>query len=96
MSRTKEQYFEQINEGKVYLEPSSEIYVPKYSVYFSYNGRDYTLLANTPQKIEELAKEMIVDFVKLDYDIFNTGEYLFDCGDWSIPVKLFKNENLIY
>lgn len=96
MSRTKDQYFEEINEGKVYLDVPPDMYVPKYSVYFNYNGKEYTLLANTPEQIEALAKQMIVDFVKLDHDTFNTGEYLFDCGDWSIPVQLFKNENLVY
>jgi hypothetical protein len=94
MSKIKNEFFEQINENnapKSYPEP----YIYKYTVYFYYNGEARTIMADTFEDIEDIAKTIVPGFYSLFENYRETG-YHFDCGDWMLPVKLYENQNVIY
>ena len=94
MSKTKEFYHEEINAGMQYptiLEP----HIFNYSVYFNYNGTSYSFFTDTIERIEELAKELIPEFIGLDYGP-DLKEYVFRCKDWELPIYYYRNTNTRY
>lgn len=94
MSRIKNEFFDAINGDPDYL----QVYVPyifKYTVYFHYNAEPRTIMADTFEDIAVLAKTIIPDFQTMIEDTREIG-YVFDCGDWTLPVRLFENQNVIY
>lgn len=94
MSRIKNEFFEQINEGQS-SKPYPEPYIFKYSVYFYYNGDYRTIMADTLQDIEDVARTVIPGFQSL-FENYREAGYHFDCGDWMLPVRLFENQNVMY
>lgn len=93
MSRIKNEFFEEINSNA--NEHSYEPYIFKYTVYFYYNGEARTIMADTFDDISRLAKSIIPDFKVLIEDPREFG-YAFDCENWTLPVRLFENQNVIY
>jgi hypothetical protein len=93
MSKIKEEFHEEINAGMSHVVP--EPYMFKYTVYFHFGGKPYTVFADTHEKIAEIVGRIIPDFQCI---IENTREigYAFDCGDWILPVRLFENQNPVY
>lgn len=94
MSKTKEFYHEEINQGRVYKEVP-EPYIFKYVAHFNYMGKPYTLFADTLDKIEELATQVVNEPVLLNHGP-KEGEYVLMFEHWDLPILLFSTENYLY
>jgi hypothetical protein len=90
MSKIKEQYHEEINAG-LHSQPSLEPYIFKYMAYFKYNGQVHTILADSLDKILELASGFVTGCEALEPCYEGTiNEYKLVCEYWSIPILIFE------
>lgn len=94
MSKIKEFYHQEINQGAIYREVP-EPYIFKFVAHFKYMGKPYTIFADTLDKLEELASNAIGEPVLLNHGPVE-GEYVFMFEHWDLPVTLFSTENAIY
>lgn len=92
MSKTKEYYHDEISAGVV---TQYEPYIFKYTIYFNYGGKPYTVFGDTYEKLTELVSRIVPGVQCLIDDPREVG-FAFDCGEWVLPVRLFENVNPIY
>lgn len=94
MGKVKEYYHEEINEG-LHVNVVSEPYMFRYTLYLQYGGDTYTIYGDTYEKLTELARRIVKDIQCLIDDPREMGA-AFDCGEWTLPVRLFENKNPIF
>lgn len=94
MSKIKEFYHEEINQGIFYKEVP-EPYIFRFTAHFNYMGEPYTIFADTFDRLEMLASNAIGQSVLLNQGP-KAGEYSFMFEHWDLPIILFSNENCFY
>jgi hypothetical protein len=94
MSKTKEHYHDEINQGVQYREVP-EPYIFKFICYFNYMSKPYTLFADSLTDLEELASTTIGQPVLLNHGP-KEGEYVFMFEHWDLPVQLIHAVNPHY
>jgi hypothetical protein len=95
MSRTKEFYHDQIEEGarQVIVEP----YLFRYFVHFKFNGVTNSILADDLPRILELAKDIVPDIRSVwRSEGAPENQMCFVCEDYDIPFLIFEMENPRY
>jgi NAD-dependent SIR2 family protein deacetylase len=92
MSKIKEFYHEEINAA--YREVP-EPYIFKFIAHFNYMGKSVTLMADSLDKLEELACTVTKQSVLINHGTMN-GEYVLMFENWDLPIILFSVENAYY
>lgn len=92
MSKTKEHFHEEINQGMTTI---VEPYIFRFVAHFKYMGKPYTIFADTLDKIEDLAGAAIGQPVLINHGPVE-GEYVFMFEHWDLPIILFSVENAYY
>ena len=92
MSKTKEFYHEEINAGVTYVH---EPYIFKFIAHFTYMSQPMTIMADTLDKLEQVASTAIGQPVLLSHGPVE-GEYVFMFEHWQLPIILISVENAYY
>lgn len=94
MSKIKEYFHEEINQGMTY-QTVAEPYIFRFVAHFKYMGKPYTIFADTLDKLEDLASAAIGQPVLINHGPVE-GEYVLMFEHWDLPIILFSTENAHY
>lgn len=94
MSKIKEHFHEEINQGMTY-QAVSEPHIFRFVAHFKYMGKPYTIFADTLDRLENLASTAIGQPVLINHGPVE-GEYVFMFEHWDLPITLFETKNSWY